>query len=317
MKILANDGVSPEGIEVLEKAGHQVETVKVAQEQLANYMNENAIDVILVRSATQVRKELIDQVSGLKIIGRGGVGLDNIDVDYAKSKGVEVINTPAASSESVAELVMAHILVLSRNLHNTNRDMPLEGDQKFKQLKKACAGGTELAGKTMGIIGFGRIGQAVAKKAIGLGMKLMAYDPVVEKAKIELQFFDGQELSFEVKTTSFEDLLKHSDYISLHVPKQKEYVIAKTELEMMKNSAVIVNTARGGVVDEVALDVALGNDEIAYAALDVFENEPTPPIKLLMNPKLSLSPHIGGATLEAQARIGIELADQIIALDKK
>ncbi|MCH8535512.1 MAG: D-2-hydroxyacid dehydrogenase [Flavobacteriaceae bacterium] len=317
MKILANDGVSPEGIEVLEKAGHQVETVQVAQEQLANYMNENAIDVILVRSATQVRKELIDQVPHLKIIGRGGVGLDNIDVDYAKSKGVEVINTPAASSESVAELVMAHILGLSRNLHNTNRDMPLEGDQKFKQLKKACAGGTELAGKTMGIIGFGRIGQAVAKKAIGLGMHVMAFDPLVKTAKIELQFFDGQLLSFEVKTTSFEDLLKNSDYISLHVPKQKEYVIGESELELMKNTAVLVNTARGGVVDEVALDVALGNNQIAYAALDVFESEPTPPIKLLMNPKLSLSPHIGGATLEAQARIGVELAEQIIAIDKK
>ena len=317
MKILANDGVSPEGIKVLEKAGHQVETVKVAQEQLANYMNENAIDVILVRSATQVRKELIDQVPGLKIIGRGGVGLDNIDVDYAKSKGVEVINTPAASSESVAELVMAHMLGLSRNLHNTNRDMPLEGDQKFKQLKKACAGGTELAGKTMGIVGFGRIGQAVAKKAIGLGMKVLAFDPVVESAKIELQFFDGQQLSFEIKTTSFEDVLKHSDYISLHVPKQKQYVIGKTELEMMKDSAIIVNTARGGVVDEEALDVALANNQIAYAALDVFESEPTPPIKLLMNPKLSLSPHIGGATQEAQARIGVELAEQIIAIDKK
>ncbi len=317
MKILANDGVSPEGIDVLENAGHQVETVKVAQEQLANYMNENAIDVILVRSATQVRKELIDQVPGLKIIGRGGVGLDNIDVDYAKSKGIEVINTPAASSESVAELVMAHMLGLARNLHNTNRDMPLEGDSKFKALKKACAGGTELAGKTIGIIGFGRIGQAVAKKAIGLGMKILAYDPMVEKTQIELSFFDGQKLSFDLKTVSFEEVVKNSDFISLHVPKQKDYIIGKPELELMKNSAVLVNTARGGVVDEKALDVALANNQIAYAALDVFENEPTPPIKLLMNPKLSLSPHIGGATQEAQARIGVELADQIIAIDKK
>lgn len=312
MKVLANDGVSQSGIDKLENAGYEVITKKVAQEQLIDYLNEHKIDVILVRSATKVRKDIIDACPDLKVIGRGGVGLDNIDVDYAKEKGVQVINTPAASSASVAELVFAHLLNGVRFLKNANRDMPLEGESKFKDLKKSYAKGVELRGKTLGIIGFGRIGQTTAKVAIGLGMKVVAADAFLEEATIKVDFFDGQKLDFHIKTISKEEVLKQSDFISLHVPAQKEYVIGKKELEMMKDGAGLINAARGGVIDEVALVEALDNRKLAFAGLDVFESEPKPEIKVLMNPHMSLSPHIGGSTNEAQDRIGVELASQII-----
>lgn len=316
MKVLANDGISKSGIKALEQGGFEVITTTVAQEQLVNYINENNIVVLLVRSATKVRKDLIDACPSLKIIGRGGVGMDNIDVDYAKSKGIHVINTPAASSHSVAELVFAHLYGLVRFLHNSNRDMPLDGDTRFGELKKAYAKGTELKGKTLGVFGFGRIGQATAKVAIGAGMKVIAYDPFIEKANLELEFFDGQTLKFEIITTSKEEVIKHSDFITLHVPSQKEYVIGKSEFEAMKNGVIIVNAARGGVIDEVALVQAIQDGKVSRAALDVFEKEPNPEIQLLMNSALSLTPHTGAATNEAQDRIGTELASQIISILK-
>lgn len=316
MKVLANDGISQSGIKALEQGGFEVITTTVAQEQLAKYINQNNITVLLVRSATKVRKDLIDECPNLKIIGRGGVGMDNIDVDYAKSKGIHVINTPAASSHSVAELVFAHLYGLVRFLHNSNRDMPLDGDTRFGELKKAYAKGTELKGKTLGVFGFGRIGQATAKVAIGAGMKVIAYDPFIEKANLELEFFDGQTLNFEIKTISKEEVIKHSDFITLHVPSQKEYIIGKNEFDAMKNGVIIVNAARGGVIDEVALVQAIQDGKVSRAALDVFEKEPNPEIQLLMNPALSLTPHTGAATNEAQDRIGTELASQIISILK-
>jgi len=299
MKVLANDGISNSGIEALEAAGFEVNTTTVAQEQLINYINNNNITVLLVRSATKVRKDIIDACPELKIIGRRGVGMDNIDVDYARNKGIHVINTPAASSHSVAELVFAHLYGLARFLHNANRDMPLEGDTKFKALKKAYAKGTELKGKTLGIIGFGRIGQATAKVAIGAGMKVIAFDPFIEKADLELEFFDGQKLNFDIKTVSKEEVIKNSDFLTLHVPAQKEYVIGKDEFDKMKEGAIIVNAARGGVLDEIALVNAIESGKVARAALDVFEKEPQPEIQLLMNSSLSLTPHTGAATNEA------------------
>jgi len=314
MKILANDGISQAGVNVLEDAGHEVIQTKVAQEQLSNYMNDNNIEVILVRSATKVRKDLIDACPNLKIIGRGGVGLDNIDVDYAKSKGIHVINTPAASSDSVAELVIAHALSGFRFLHQANREMPLEGESRFKDLKKAFAKGVELKGKTMGIVGMGRIGQAVAKRAIGLGMNVIAHDKFMDEVDLDLEFFDGQNLTFKLKSIDFDTFLAQSDIISFHVPAQKDYILGKAEIEKMKDGAAVINTARGGIVDEKALVEALEKGKLKFAALDVFENEPTPEVKLLMQSELSLSPHIGGATNEAQSRIGTELAQQILEL---
>jgi D-3-phosphoglycerate dehydrogenase len=316
MKVLANDGIATSGVITLENAGFEVDLTTIAQDQLINYINENNIAVLLVRSATEVRKDLIDACPSLKIIGRGGVGMDNIDVDYARQKGLHVINTPAASSHSVAELVFAHMFGMVRFLHHSNRNMPLDGDSKFKDLKKAYAKGIELKGKTLGIFGFGRIGQATAKIALGIGMKVLAFDPYIKKADLELEFFDGQKLNFSIETTSKESVLKQSNFITLHVPAQNNYVISTKELNMMKDGAFIVNAARGGVIDEIALINALETGKIANAALDVFENEPSPEIKILMNPHISLTPHIGAATSEAQLRIGSELADQIIEILK-
>ena len=316
MKVLANDGISKSGIKALEKAGFEVLTTKVAQEQVANYINTHDIKVILVRSATKVKQDIIDACPGIKIIGRGGVGMDNIDVDYARSKGIHVINTPASSSESVAELVFAHLFSGVRFLHDANRNMPLEGDTNFNGLKKAYANGLELRGKTIGIVGFGRIGQAVAKMGLGLGMKVIAADKYVNEAVIRVDFYNGQFINVEIITEPLEDLLKHSNFITLHVPSQDGYVLDKEEFEMMKNDVGIINCARGGVINEVALIEALDAEKVLFAGLDVFENEPTPEIQILMHPKISLTPHIGAATLEAQDRIGTELAEQIISLLK-
>ncbi len=314
MKVLANDGVSQSGITALEEKGYEVLTTTVAQEQLADFINKNNISVLLVRSATKVRKELIDQCSGLKIIGRGGVGMDNIDVDYARAQGIQVINTPAASSASVAELVFAHLYGGVRFLYDANRNMPLEGDSKFKELKKAYAGGVELKGKTLGILGFGRIGQATAKIALGIGMKVIFYDPYLDSASVAISFFDGQSVSFDLIGVTKEEVLQTADFITVHVPAQKDYVIGAQEFNIMKPGVGIVNAARGGVIDEVALIDALEENKISFAGLDVFESEPKPEIKILMHPKISLTPHIGAATQEAQNRIGEELATQIIAI---
>ncbi|WP_339840375.1 D-2-hydroxyacid dehydrogenase [uncultured Maribacter sp.] len=316
MKILANDGISTNGIAAMEKAGFEVLTTTVAQEQLAHYINEHKIDALLVRSATKVRKELIDACPTLKLIGRGGVGMDNIDVAYAKSKNIHVINTPAASSESVAELVFAHLFGGVRFLYDANRNMPLEGDSNFKELKKSYSKGTELRGKTLGIFGFGNIGQATAKLAIGAGMNVVYCDPEVASSNIELSFFDGQKVNFALNNTDKSELIRNADYISLHIPEQQNYVLGKEEFSQMKKGVGIVNAARGGVIDEVALVEALENGTISFAGLDVYESEPNPEVKILMHPSISLSPHIGAATLEAQERIGSELAEQIITLLK-
>jgi D-3-phosphoglycerate dehydrogenase len=316
MKVLANDGISNSGVEKLLNNGIDIKTITVEQGQLIDYINKNEITVLLVRSATKVRKDIIDNCPGLKIIGRGGVGMDNIDVEYAKEKGIKVINTPAASSGSVAELVIAHLYTCARFLHISNRNMPLEGDSNFKKLKKAFAKGVELRGKTLGIIGFGRIGQEVAKIGLGIGMNVIYYDLHNDKVNLKLEFFDRQILNFKLEKSSFNEVLSKSDFITLHVPAQKEYVIGNKEFDLMKDGIGLINAARGGVVDEVALDKNISDGKVSFAALDTFENEPNPEIKLLMNPKISLTPHIGAATNEAQDRIGIELADQIIEILK-
>ncbi len=315
MVVLPNDGLSQSAVDFLKEEGFTVLDNKVAQEQLANFINENSVEVLLVRSATQVRKELIDQCPNLQVIGRAGVGMDNIDVDYARKKGIKVINTPGASSLSVAELVMAHMRSLARFLYDSNRKMPLEGDSQFKALKKSYAGATELRGKTLGVIGFGRIGMETLKQGIANGMNVLVCDPHHPDSKLlTLSFFDGQEIDFQITPVTMDEVLTQSDFLSLHVPAQENYIIGKEEIEKMKNSAFLINTARGGVVDEKALLEALDNDQLAGAGLDVFEDEPNPQISLLMNPKLSLTPHVGGSTVEAQERIGFELADKVVAI---
>jgi len=312
MKILANDGMAQAGIDVLERAGHTVLTTKVAQEHLANYIQEQSIEVLLVRSATTARQELIDACPGLRMIGRGGVGMDNIDVDYARAQGRFVFNTPAASSESVAELVFAHLGGMLRFLPDANRMMPLEGETRFNDLKKAYAKGQELRGKTIGILGFGRIGRAVARMAYGLGMKVIAHDPHVTDSSFDVVFADGQKLTTRASMHPLNEMLSQSDIVTVHIGGKAE-VLGAAELASMKPGAFLVNAARGGVVNEVALLDALNDGHLAGAALDVFVNEPTPAMQVLMHEKLSLSPHIGAATEEAQDRIGVELAEQILA----
>ncbi|MBT3611726.1 MAG: D-2-hydroxyacid dehydrogenase [Flavobacteriales bacterium] len=312
MKILANDGISQAGIDSLTEKGFHIVTKHVTQGDLINVINTENYEVLLIRSATTVRKDLIDACPHLKIVGRGGVGMDNIDVDYARENGINVINTPAASSSSVAELVFAHLFGMVRFLFDSNRKMPMVGDTDFKNLKKSYVNGRELAGKTVGIIGFGRIGQEVAKRAIGLGMKVIAHDKFIEEANITLDFFNGDKKSFTIETESLKEVLKNSDFVTLHVPKTDDKaVIGVEEIGMMKTGAGIVNAARGGVIDETALMFALDKEKLAYAGLDVFDNEPTPSIHICMHNAISLTPHIGAATLEAQDRIGTELANQI------
>jgi D-3-phosphoglycerate dehydrogenase len=312
-RILANDGIDSLGKKLLEEAGFFVETQKAIEGHLAETINDGKFDVLLVRSATKVRHSLIDACPGLKLIGRAGVGLDNIDVAYAEGKGMKVINTPSASSQSVAELVFAHLYAGVRFLHQSNHEM--RGKSDFAALKKAYAKGTELQGKTIGIIGFGRIGQATAKIAIGSGMKVLAFDPYIKSATLTLDLPMVQEtVSAEIFTSSLEDLLKESDFVTLHVPGliNGKALIGSHELNMMKKGSAIVNAARGGVIDEDALLIALKNGHLKFAALDVFTNEPTPNEDLLKNNQISVSPHIGAATEEAQERIGKEMADLII-----
>lgn len=313
MKILANDGIAPIGKENLEKAGFEVITETVAQEDLIQAINDNNYVALLVRSATTARKDLIDACPGLKIIGRGGVGMDNIDVQYARDKGLLVINTPAASSQSVAEQIMAHLFGAARSIYDANRQMPVTGHTDFKVLKKKYAKGVELRGKNLGVIGFGRIGQATAKYALGCGMNIIAFDPFMEKATIDVQVGD-QTVHVEVKTSSMDDLLANADFITLHVPAPADgkAVIGNDEFSKMKDGVIIANAARGGVIDEDALIANLDSGKVAHAALDVFVNEPTPREDILKHAKISLTPHTGAATLEAQDRIGEELASQII-----
>ena len=317
IKVLANDGISQAGIDLLSQNNYEVITDNVEQEKLIDYINENNISCLLVRSATKVRKDIIDSCKELKLIGRGGVGMDNIDVDYAKEKGLHVINTPAASSHSVAELVFSHLFSCVRFLHDSNRNMPLDGDSNFKTLKKNYSKGKELKGKTMGIIGFGRIGQETAKIALGIGMNVLFTDKFVGKTQIDLNLAFDKKISFDLESSDMTDLLKNSDFVSLHVPAQKSYVIGKNEFNLMKTGAGLINAARGGVVDEKSLIESLDSGKLAFAGVDTFENEPKPSVKLLMHPKVSLTPHIGAATNETQDRIGIELANQIMTLVKE
>ena len=311
MKILANDGISESGKNKLEEYGFDVDLTKVSQEQLVDYINNNSVSGLLVRSATQVRKDIIDNCKSLKIIGRGGVGMDNIDVEYAKSKGIDVINTPAASSKSVAELVFSHLFGCVRFLHESNRSMPLDGDSKFKDLKKAYAKGSELSGKTIGIIGFGRIGQEVAKIGIGIGMNVIFYDKFNKEANLKIDFFDGQNISFKLSSSSFENLLKDSDFISVHIPASDKYLLDSNEFSQMKDGVGVLNLSRGGILNEEELIKYIEKGKVSFAGIDTYENEPNPSIKVLMNSNISLTPHIGAATNEAQDRIGVELADKI------
>ncbi len=307
IKILVNDGIEADGKLILEGAGYQVDTDTVQQAELPKVLPN--YDVIIVRSATQVRKDLIDVCPNLKIIARGGVGTDNIDVDYARSKGIEIITTPAASSQSVAELAMGHIFNLTRFLQRSNREMAT-GD--FKKLKSAYSEGIQLKGKTIGIVGFGRIGQAVARIALAMGMSVVISDPFITDIDLVIDI-NNTKVSIPLHSVSLEEVLKNSDFITLHTPSVGKALIGTEEIAVMKDGAIIVNCARGGIIDEDALLEGLNSGKLGGAGLDTFKGEPNPRAELLNHPKISVSPHIGAATKEAQSNIGLELADKIMA----
>lgn len=315
IKILANDGIDPIGKKLLEDAGFFVDTNNIPQDELPEKLK--AYDAITVRSATKVRKALIDATPNLKVIGRGGVGMDNIDVEYAREKGLSVYNTPASSSLSVAELVFASLFGAVRFLHDSNRKMPVEGGTKFNDLKKAYAKGIELRGKTLGIVGFGRIGREVAKIAIGVGMDVLAYDLFDFNPELDIVLGGGSTVKVAVKKATLDEVIKAADFITLHTPFIDKALLGAEELAQTKKGVGLVNISRGGLIDELALVDALNSGQVSFAALDVFDNEPTPREEILKHPKISLTPHIGAATNEAQERIGVELANLIIDHFKK
>jgi D-3-phosphoglycerate dehydrogenase len=320
IRILANDGIDSSGKLILESAGFEVVTQKIAQDQLMTELNN--FDAILVRSATKVRKELIDACPNLKLIGRGGVGMDNIDVEHAKQKGIKVINTPASSSISVAELVFAHLFSGIRFLQHTNRIMPSEGNARFAELKKTASNAIELQGKTMGIYGFGRIGQEVAKIAIGLGMKVLAFDPYVDQMELILNLpmlGANSRLKVAINTVSEQSVITQSDFITFHIPfnEGSKAPIDAEVMAKMKPGVGLVNCSRGGVISESDLLAALNSGQVSFAGLDVFEKEPPVNMDILQHPHVSLSPHVGGSTKEAQNRISIELAEKVIEFLKK
>ena len=314
IRILANDGISDDGKLLMEEAGYEVITKKVPQNELCDVIGN--YDVLLVRSATKVTAEVITAGTNLKMIGRGGVGLDNIDVEFAESKGIIVFNTPAASYQAVAELAFGHMFNLARFMHQANRNMALNGLTTFDTLKKNYGSGIQLRGKSLGIIGFGRIGQEVARIGLALGMNVLPTDLMINEANIDINIFANEKvtMNIHVPTVPYKEVLAKSDFISLHIPfGGGKPLIGAEEISSMKKGVYLINTARGGAIDETALLAALSSGQVAGAGLDVFENEPTPKAELLEHPNISLTPHIGAATNEAQANIGLEIADRVIA----
>lgn len=315
MRILANDGIDAAGKKLLESAGFTISTDKIAQNDLPSKIAD--YDIIIVRSATKVTAEVMD-AGNLKLIARAGVGLDNIDLKHAGIKNIPVVNTPNASSRSVAELVFAHVFNLLRYVQISNRVMPTEGDTRFNELKKLASAGSEVAGKKLGIIGFGRIGQEVARMAVGLGMEVLIYDYKQRDFDLTITFHRNYQIkNFSLKLTgvAMGELLKNCDIVTIHTPGSTE-VIAEAEIDQMKEGAILINCARGGVVNEKAMTAALQSGKLFAAGVDVFEQEPPVYKEFLNFNNVSLSPHIGASTAEAQERVGVELAERILAFFK-
>jgi len=299
MKILVCDKTEKEAIERMRAAGLQVDVRDdITPEELPNVLP--AYEGMVVRSRTKVRQPLIDVCPNLKVIVRGGVGLDTIDAEYARSKGITVMNTPMASSASVAELAIGYMFALARSTYQATSSV------KAEKWEKKLFEGVEIGGKTLGLVGIGNIGKEVARRANALGMTVIAYDPYVKEA-------DG------VRLVTLDELLANADYLSLHLPKTKESagMIGADQFAKMKNGVRIVNCARGGIINEAALYDALVANKVAGAALDVYAEEPPTDWKLIKLPNVIGSPHIGAATKEAQGRVGAEVADKLIEFAKK
>lgn len=310
MNILVTDGLSQTAVSQLTEAGFNVLSVKVAQSQLKDYINSKNIEGVITRT-TFIEDDVITNAPQLKFIAKIGDQKVINSVSNAEKNGIQFISAPVGATRSVAELVFAHILGGSRFLHHSNRTMPLEGDMNFKDLRNFYSGGIELQGKTLGIIGFGKIGQEVAKIALGFGMKVIATDPNVVGAKLQINIQD-QNIEIGLKTVALEQVLENSDIISLSVSEQKKPIIGSKEIAMMKPNAGIVNISNGNAIDEEAVIEALEDAKLKFAGLDTYDNEPTPAIKLLMNERISLTPHIGGLTGAAIDRSADVIAKEIV-----
>lgn len=293
MRILANDGIEKSAIKAFEEKGMEISADYYDKEAIKEVIKD--FDVLIVRSATKVTKEVIDAALGgkLKLIVRAGVGIDNIDAVYAKEKGIEVRNTPNASSDAVAELCLGHMFSVARFIGLANVTM-----RNGKWDKKAYEG-FELGGKTLGIIGMGRIGRSLAKKSKALGMEVVFYNRTKRNEP-------------GMTYMSFEDVLKTADIISIHTPSTGKPVIGKEELEIMKDGSVIINAARGNVIDEAEILEALNSGKLRGIGMDVYVEEPTKNIELINHPNVSCTPHIGASTKEAQERIGKEVVSTVI-----
>ena len=310
MNILVTDGLSQTAVSQLTEAGFNVLSVKVAQSQLKDYINSKNIEGVITRT-TFIEDDVITNAPQLKFIAKIGDQKVINSVSNAEKNGIQFISAPVGATRSVAELVFAHILGGSRFLHHSNRTMPLEGDMNFKDLRNFYSGGIELQGKTLGIIGFGKIGQEIAKIALGFGMKVIATDPNVVGAKLQINIQD-QNIEIGLKTVALEQVLENSDIISLSVSEQKKPIIGSKEIAMMKPNAGIVNISNGNAIDEEAVIEALEDAKLKFAGLDTYDNEPTPAIKLLMNERISLTPHIGGLTGAAVDRSADVIAKEIV-----
>jgi D-3-phosphoglycerate dehydrogenase len=298
MKILVCDKTEMDAIEKMRAAGLTVDTnFEITPEDLPTVLPN--YEGCVVRSRTKIRQPLIDVCPNLKVIVRGGVGLDTIDYEYARSKGITVMNTPKASSASVAELAIGYMFMLARNLYKASSTM------KAEKWEKKAFDGDEIGGKTLGLIGIGNIGKEVAKRANALGMTVIAYDPYVKEAE-------------GVKLVTLDEVLAKSDYITLHLPKTKESadMISGAQFEKMKTGVRIVNCARGGIINELALFDALTSGKVAGAALDVYAEEPPTDWKLAKLDNVICSPHIGATTKEGQGRVGAEVAEKLIEFAK-
>lgn len=297
MKVLITDGTAPEAVKMLEEAGHEVVLDEASPERLKEIIGD--YDALIVRSRTKVRQDDLDKAVRMKVIGRAGIGVDNIDINYAKEKGIKVVNAPLGSTLSVAELALSHMLALARGLvKGTN------GIRSQQWLKKQLKG-MELDGKTVGIIGCGRIGQALASRCQAFGMTTIGHDPylppeIAEKAGIRLVGLD--------------ELYRTSDFISLHVALTDEtrHMISRPQLDMMKKTVFIINCARGGVVDEEALYNALKEGRIGGAGMDVYETEPPGETRFMEFDNVTMTPHIGANTVDAQFKAGTMVSEQVI-----
>ncbi len=311
MKLLAMYKLSEESISNLSNIGFDVHNVTVSQNQLVNYINANNFEALIIGENNKISNALIDDCKSLKLIACAFNNTNNVDEKYANLNNINVVKVKNASCVAVAELVFAHLLTMVRFLHQTNREMPLEGDMRFNELKNHFSKGTELKGKTLGIIGFNETEKEIIKIAIGLGMNVIVSSSSVSENNIELQFFDGQSINFEIKTQPIENLLKNADFITIHELIDNKQPISHKEIEKMKTGVGIINVCKPGLLDEVDLIKAIESKKVKYAALDIFEKQPQPEIQILMNPEISLSPNISDKTIDVKRKVETELVKNI------